>query len=336
MPGFEIIIGQKRPVRLLQTFLQNATLPHALIFSGISGIGKRTVAKILAMALNCQTSGDKTNPCGQCPVCRQILAGSHPDVIMTEPQGNYIRIDQIRDLLHVLAMKPCQADQRVVIIADAQAMNKEAANALLKVLEEPPANTTIILTVLQRSDLLPTIVSRCRHIRFDPLAVDDIISLMEERSEADDPYVKTAAALAGGSLSKANMLATAAWREQRNWIIRAAGLDQSASGDRRSLTLALAFAAQLARKKDQLTALLEILKTWIRDLSIWPYYPQSVINGDYREVLERVRPSMDDAQLLSIWHAVEKAQKDIAAKANMRLTLDVMALGMAGYELGCF
>jgi DNA polymerase-3 subunit delta' len=332
VPGFDKIIGQKVPIRLLQKFLRDATLPHALIFSGIAGIGKRTTAKATAVALNCRQSENNIDPCGQCPSCRQILSGNHPDVILLEPQGNVLRIDQIRNLLSNLAMKPYIAEHRVVIIADAHAMNKEAANALLKVLEEPPMNTTVILTVLQKSDLLPTIVSRCRHIRFHPLSSDNIISLLNETDGIDESFIETAAALSEGSLGRARHLATTFRREQRNWLISAAGLDQPHQKEKRSIAMALAFAAQLSQKKEQVTELLEILKTWIRDLSIWPYYPESVINSDFIETLDRLRSDMDDRHLLFLWKTIEKAQKDIASKANLRLTLDVMALSMAGYK----
>jgi DNA polymerase-3 subunit delta' len=332
VPGFDNIKGQKLPIRLLQTFLHDATLPHALIFSGIAGIGKIAVAKTVAMALNCQKNSDGANPCGHCLPCRQIIADSHPDVLVIEPQGNYLRIDQIRKLLNTLALKPFTAGHRVVIISDSQAMNKEAANALLKALEEPPSNTIIILTTLQTSDLLPTIVSRCRKIRFNPLSSEDISSLLAETEEVDQRFIHTAAALSNGSLTKAKRLSTTYWRQQRNWLIRSAGLNHSANTGQRSVALALAFAAQLSQKKEQITQLLEILKTWIRDLSIWPYQPQSVINTDYDEELALTRSNMDDGQLLCLWNAVEKAEKDIAAKANMRLTLDVMALSLAGYQ----
>lgn len=331
VPGFDNIIGQKLSIGLLQTFLSNGTLPHALIFSGIDGIGKRTTARCTAMALNCRTGSDKANPCGQCDPCRKILSDSHPDILIVEPQGQYLRIDQIRGLLRILAMKPYIAQHRVAIIQNAQAMNKEAANALLKVLEEPPANTTLILTASGKSDLLPTIVSRCRDIRFDPLPSRDIISLLSDTDGIDTLFIQTAAALANGSLTKAKQLAAASWRRKRNWLIEAAGLKARADNGRRSIVSALSFAAQLAQQKDQVADLLELLATWIRDLSVWPYQPASVINGDCRQVLARVRDGMDDRRLLTIWQAVEKAQKDIAANGNLKLTLDVMALSMAGY-----
>lgn len=331
VPGFDNIIGQKLPIRLLQTFLRNGTLPHALIFSGITGVGKRTTAKVVAMALNCAVGADKAAPCGQCSSCRKIASNSHPDLLQIEPQGRHLRIDQVRELLRTLAMKPYQAAHRVVIVANAQAMNKEASNALLKILEEPPADTTLILTAQETSDLLPTIISRCRHLHFNPLPSEAIISLLSDADDIDTLFIQTAAALSGGSLTKAAQLATNAWRDQRNWLIAATGLGKPPQQERRPIESALAFAAQLAQKKEQVAELLEMLKTWIRDLSIWPYHPSSVINRDYRDVLAQVRDGLNDQKLMAMWHAVEKAQKDIAAKANLRLTLDVMALSMAGY-----
>jgi DNA polymerase-3 subunit delta' len=232
-------------------------------------------------------------------------------------------------------MKPFSARQRVVIIAEAQCMNYEAANALLKMLEEPPARTLLILTALHKSDLLPTIVSRCRHIRFHPLSPRDLINVLKQASDVDAGCAATAAALSGGSLSKARQLAMPVWQQRRNWVIRAAGLDHAGqqTANRSSMALALAFAGQLAQKKDLIQELLDMLKTWIRDLSIWPYRPDLVLNTDHKDTLGKVRVGLNEKQLLAMWQAVEKAQKDIAARANLRLTVDVMALSMAGFTL---
>lgn len=288
-------------------------------------------AKAVAMSLNCQGDSDRKPPinaCGACRPCRQIISGNHPDVILIQPMGNYLRIDQIRKLLGDLAMKPFSAGHRVVIIADSQAMNTEAANALLKVLEEPPADTTLILTARQKSDLLATIVSRCRHIRFNRLSSNDLMACLGQNREVDAQDIETVAALADGSLSRAEALMSLKWRGRHDWLIRGAGLDRPGILEQRSTTMALAFAGQLAAQKEAIEDLLELMKTWIRDLAIWPYRPELVVHKNRKQQLGRVRDQMSDERLLVIWAAVEQAQKDIAAKANLRLTLDNMALNM--------
>ncbi len=341
VPGFDSIIGQQNPTRILKRFLINGTLPHALLFTGVDGVGKRTVATEIAMALNCtdpqvDKNGrrDPNRACGACPPCRQIRSNSHPDIFTLAPHNNLLRIDQIRNLIQTLAMKPFTARHRVVVIAQAQTMNPEAANALLKILEEPPDQTTLILTASHGSELLPTIVSRCRQIVFEPLSPEDLQTLLAGKLEMEKRQAQTVAAMAGGSYSKARMLADDTWQNRRNWIIRAAGLDSPGELTRRPATLALAFSAQLTQYNDKVMDLLDILKTWIRDLNIQPYQPGQMINRDREHLIDAIRSGMDETRLLDLWDAVEKAQKDIAARANMRLTLDVMALRMAGLTCG--
>ena len=167
MPGFESIIDQERPIRILTALLYHGTLPHALLFTGIAGVGKKAAAIELARACNCvkrnsggtpklkknrENRGNCTNdlnlsigPCGRCKSCRKIRAGNHPDIIQVKPAGPYIKIAQVRALCNTLAMKPYEAKTRVVIIYDAQTMNPAAGNALLKILEEPPQRTILIL-----------------------------------------------------------------------------------------------------------------------------------------------------------------------------------------------
>lgn len=341
IPGFEPIVGQDSPIRILQRFLRRAAVPHAMLFTGIEGIGKRSTARAAAMALNCR-QGTKSveegpaaafdQPCRKCTFCRQVMDAKHPDIIEIVPRKGILRIDQIRGLLATLAMKPFSAVYRVVIICDAHKMNREAGNALLKILEEPPKGTILILTARQRSDLLPTIVSRCRHIRFNPLSADNIAGLLAEAVELDAPRSKTLAKAAGGSYTRALNLAQGGWRQRRDWLIRAAGLDRIDHQERLASTLALAFAFELARDKARIDEDLETMKSWIRDLAIWPFQPQEVINGDRSEALQQVRGHLSDRQLTQMWETLEKAQKDIAGNANLRLTLDVMALRITGLQ----
>lgn len=337
MPGFDSIIGQRLAIRLLQTFLQNGTLPHAMLFTGKSGVGKRKTATHVAMALNCGIAPNKheptsdTRPCGRCSSCRQILSSNHPDVQLVEPQGTAIKIEQVRRIIHTLAMKPFGDNQRVIIIAEAQHMTAEAGNALLKVLEEPPQSTTLILTAQQRADLLPTIVSRCRTIRFNPLSPSDLSSHLMDLLKIDGPEAEIIADLAGGSITQAKAMTQNQWQTQRDWLIQASGLDKTSVHQRPPLSSALAFAAQMAAKKAEIQNLLSLLKTWIRDIAIIAYWPKGVINRDKKTTLLQVREHLDNDTLITLWEAVEKAEKDIAAKANLRLTLDIMALNLSGH-----
>jgi DNA polymerase-3 subunit delta' len=293
VPGFDSIIGQKHPIRLLKRFLRNGTLPHALLFTGIEGVGKRTAATEIAIALNCANPrADKTSrrdpsrACGICPACRQIRSNSHPDVFTVTPQNNLLRIDQIRKLIRTLAMKPFSARHRVVTIAEAQTMNPEAANALLKILEEPPRQTTLILTAPHRSELLPTIVSRCRQIAFEPLRPEELQILLADKLGTDKGQAQTIVAMAGGSYAKARKMADDTWQSQRRWILHAAGLDAPGELNNRPATVALAFSAQLAQHKDKVLDLLEMLQTWIRDLNIRPYQPERIINRDREHLID--------------------------------------------------
>jgi DNA polymerase-3 subunit delta' len=347
--GFKSILGQEQPIRRLTTLLQNGTLPHALLFNGIEGVGKRTTAMALAMACNCgamdsehfsermkirsknNISSDQIttlSPCGRCNSCRKIKSGNHPDIIVIHPSGPFIRIGQIRKLCSTLAMKPYEARFRVVIISDAQTMNPSAGNALLKMLEEPPDRTILILTVLQTSDLLPTIVSRCQHIRFYPVSRKNIESLLIQRHCANADEAKILAILANGSVSKAVSMVNS--RNRVNWISRRIWLiNEVESLPSRSMGSRMAFAEKLSKHKHILSESLEMIKFWFRDLVVCKYHPEKIINRDLTDRIQRASKNMRVASLISKIGDVESAQKNIQANTNLRLTLEVLIMRLA-------
>jgi len=346
VPGFESIIDQDRPIRILTTFLQNGTVPHALLFTGIEGVGKQSAAVSFAMACNCAGDdfetqsgwGDKraaagrstanqprrTNPCGKCRSCRKIESENHPDIIRIKPSGVFIKIDQIRALCQTLAMKPYEARMRVVLISDAQAMNPAAGNALLKMLEEPPTGTILILVANHISDLLPTIVSRCRHIRFNPISRTQMESLLVRRNGLDPKNAMIIAAMAGGSFSRALHMYRSNWINRRNWLI--SELDSLST---ESIGRLLAFGEQLAKNKDALPDALEVMKSWLRDLVFGKLYPEKIIHQDLTEKVHRVSQEMSTASLLSKIETIQSTQNAIQAGTNLRLAMETMVLKLS-------
>ena len=160
MPLFDRIVGQELALAVLRQAL--ATGPtHAYLFAGPKGVGKADAALEFAAALCCPDGG-----CGECDTCRRVREGIHPDVEVVAPEGSLILVDQIREINRDIALRPFEAKARVYVLLQAESMNKEAANAFLKTLEEPPPHAYLILVTDTPDELLPTIVSRCQRVPF--------------------------------------------------------------------------------------------------------------------------------------------------------------------------
>ena len=236
----------------------------------------------------------------------------------------FIKIDQIRALCKNLAMKPYEAGIRVVIISDAQAMNPAAGNALLKVLEEPPTGTILILVANHTADLLPTIVSRCRHIRFNPISRKEMESVLVRRHGLDPPNAAIVAAMAGGSFSRALHMYRTNWINRRKWLI--SELDSLSS---KTISLLLAFGEQLAQNKADLPDALEIMKFWLRDLVIGKFYPEKIIHQDLAENVHQMAQKMSTTSLLSKIETIQSTQNTIKAGTNLRLAMEIMVLKLS-------
>ncbi len=248
---FESIIGQERPIRFLTQMLQKRSIPHAMLFTGVDGIGKQTTARALGMALNC-LSPVGVSACGECPSCQKVISGAHPDMITVKPDRAFIKIDQVRAVSRQLRFVPLEGNWRIVIISDAQALNLEASNAILKILEEPPKGTVIILTATQTTDLLPTIVSRCQQVAFRPIPYEKVAEVLVELRGLDRQTATTLAVSTNGSLGKTLSV------DGEKWTIWRTGLlEQIASISIRSIQPVFAFADALVRDKDRLSDALD-------------------------------------------------------------------------------
>jgi DNA polymerase-3 subunit delta' len=158
------IAGHERIKERLREYCTSGNVPHALLFSGIAGQGKTRVAAEFFRALNC--SEQTGEACGRCPSCLKAASGNHPDWVALNPDGRWIKVDDIREVIADIGLKPFEARWKCVVIEPAESLNTESANALLKTLEEPPDRTVIVLISHRPRLLLATLVSRCQSIRF--------------------------------------------------------------------------------------------------------------------------------------------------------------------------
>jgi DNA polymerase-3 subunit delta' len=198
---WERLIGQEAAVRALRSAVAAGRVGHAYLFVGPQGVGRTPAAMALAAAVNCPDNG-----CGACAVCAKVLRRAHADVHMIAAEGGQIVVDQVRAVREEASRAPFEGRTKVFIVDEAERLNPAAANALLKVLEEPPGDALFVLMTDAPDDLLPTVVSRCRRIDFVPLGFAEIVRALTEHHGVDATRADWAAS-AGGNLATALRLA---------------------------------------------------------------------------------------------------------------------------------
>ncbi len=208
------IVGQKDAIDKIISALHSGGPGHAWLFIGPRGVGKWTTAKVMAAALNCEEEG-----CGRCVSCGKVLREIHPDVFLIEPEGNFILIGQIRQLLQSVALKNFEGRTKVIVIDEAERMTAEAANILLKTLEEPPQDVVFVLVSSNPEAILPTIISRCRMVQFKSLPASEMISFLAGRYNLSYDEAILATKLSGGILGTAVSFATSAIKKERRKAI---------------------------------------------------------------------------------------------------------------------
>src|SRR5438309_9741817 len=199
---FDTIIGHERPKRFLRAALRSQRLAHALLFHGEEQIGKLLTARVLAQAVNCEASPtpDPPDACGVCRSCHQIETGAHPDVTMLTATSGKGETDQTREIESRFIYRPLIGPRKIVILDNADLLRREAANALLKTIEEPAPDSLIILVSGRPDSLLATIRSRCQEIRFAPLPLETVKTTLRERRSLSEADAQFLAVISGGRL----------------------------------------------------------------------------------------------------------------------------------------
>ncbi|MSP60784.1 MAG: DNA polymerase III subunit delta' [Myxococcales bacterium] len=330
MNGLDGILGQDQAIARLRGAIASGRPHHAYLFDGPDGVGKLTTALALAQAWACERRPGEG--CGACEPCRKIDQGIHPDVIrfevLLEDGTKKGLTDRVRALIPRLAYAPNEARVRVVILDPADELNLEAANSLLKTLEEPPPRTHFILITAITSSLLPTIRSRCQRVQFR--ALDDAMiarRLTEGHGVAADLAV-SAATLAGGSLGRALELASSEDLPKRRE--RAARLLVAAGGAKAFEVLQAA--AEVAGDRDEADATLELLWITFRDaILLAEGLGEGRVAAQRREPAERLarRPA---TRLIAGLHAVEEARSAIRGFVSPQLAVEqlLLRLGQTG------
>ncbi|MEW5718544.1 MAG: DNA polymerase III subunit delta' [Chloroflexota bacterium] len=339
------LYGHDWAIRALARSIATERVAHAYLFTGPHAIGKTTLARKLAQALQCT---GENRPCGQCPTCQKIARDRHPDVQIVEgvpvgykfdeksppapPRANdwerrILKIDQVRALQHDVSRAPFEGRWKIVILRRFEEANEEAANAFLKTLEEPPRHTRLILTARDASLLLPTIASRCQVFALRPLAPAQIETALSEKWRADPEAARLLARLSAGRLGwavRANE--NRALLDARNQYLDDLNFALDEGRAERLLR-----AEGLAKKSDDLPELLETWLGWWRDVLLIQNGDGSrITNVDREDALRGQANRFTTEQAQSTLQAVRATARYLTQNINARLALEVLLLNLPG------
>lgn len=326
-------VGQDKAVFLLQRSLETNQLANAYLFIGPKHVGKATLAINLAQALNC---GTKEPPCGQCLSCRKILSGTHADVRMINIDSlinsrlrSEIGIDQIRELQHSASLPPFEGKYKVFIIDDAGYLSLEAANCLLKTLEEAVGKLLFILLATNERLVLPTIISRCQQIELPPVPTNIVAEALQEYRHVEASKASSLATLSRGRLGWAFSAASdeSIIKQRTDCIRNLINIVKSDYVDR--FAVASQLTVQFNQAREVIYELFELWLHWWRDLLL-----VNVKNGemitfmeDYAQVTQ-IAACFSISQIKDVIRSIENAERQLRQNANSRLVLEMLLLSM--------
>lgn len=332
--------GQSRAIDRLRAALQRGTVHHAYLFVGPEGVGKELTARAFAMALLCPERPNEG--CGACSTCTRIERGSHPDVQVTMPEAlrvarglaarsdfertpsQAVKVEQIRALQERLSLHALESKRKVAILLSAEQLNDAAQNAFLKTLEEPPAETTLILVSTSSDSLLPTIRSRCAQVPFGPLPRALIAERVAKEKKLDPPTAELVAELSEGSLGRALEMDTRFLASRQEVVSRFEALDPK---DARTL---LSFAETFGGSREEAEAALSLLSLWVRDVLALKGGRPVAAPGELSELAARSAARRSELWLLRAREWIERTRYRIGERnGSGRLQLERMLLAIS-------
>jgi len=319
MPSFKDIIGQDRALSVITATLKGGRVPNAFFFLGMEGVGKMKTAIALASALNCIEAGPGDG-CMACPSCLKIERGTHPDVIRISLQedSNFITVEQARDLISALSFVPYEGKTKVAIIDEAERLHWAASNALLKILEEPPPKTLLILLATRQDALPSTILSRCQRLKFAPLKTEDIVGWLMKHKEMPAEKASLIAAMSEGSLGRASMVDDKFLERRRkifDQVLHARG------------GVAEIFDVAKGLKKQDIEDFLRIVEGLLTDLMwVWLRREERVKNRDFVQELADAAIGDGIPGIVRVYETIGAVRNVLVRNVNPQLAAEAVLL----------
>jgi DNA polymerase-3 subunit delta' len=302
--------------------LKKNRMAHAYLFEGKKGAGKKDVALFFAQSLYCTTK-EEGEPCLQCAECIRIKNRNHPDVHWVEPEGMSIKIDQVRLLQKEFSFRGVEQNQKVYIIDGVETMTTQAANSLLKFLEEPHPGTLAILLTEQRHRLLPTILSRCQEVKFDPPSPEQLIQALSPQFGPSLAYLSSHIT---ADMEAATVLCQSEWfAEVRNLVIQLA--EEVTNSSSNGIFTTLDKWLKITKEKEQVDISLELLLLWYRDLLYTKLQLQDrYIYIDQVDRLKKQALYVSQERIAKGIEAILRGKRRLHANVNQQLLLEQLVL----------
>lgn len=328
MSRFKDIVGQEQLREHLENAVRFHQVSHAYIIQGERSSGKEFIAKVFAMALQCEnrTEGQEVEPCQECHACKQALSGNHPDIIfITHEKPGTISVEDIRRQINSdMAIKPYSGPKKIYVINDGEKMTAQAQNALLKTLEEPPEYGLILILTSNVNALLPTIVSRCVVLNMKPVKDDVMKQYLMEELEIPDYKADICVAFARGNVGKARLLAKS---EEFDKVKDEAVTLLKYISDMEMHEIVAAI-KKINEYKFEVNDYLDILAVWYRDVLMFKA-THDMNHLIFRGEIPYIRKVADRSSyegIRTIIDSLEKAKQRLTANVNFDLTMELLLL----------
>ncbi len=322
---YKDIIGHDLIIKSLKNACKNNKISHFYIFEGQEGLGKRSLGGLFAKTLLCMEKGEEA--CNRCNSCHKFNIGSHPDLMEVYPEKDIIKKGQVDEIIQFINRSPFESERKLIIIDRADLMNKEAQNALLKSLEEPPSYIHIILVSSDSKNLLPTIRSRGQTIKFYPIETPKVEDYLHNKLNIDKDRARFLAKLSNGSLGNAILVSKSQdFFEMREWA-----LDLIDGLIKKEGYRIFSASEYFYLHKDQIQELLQVFILWFRDLGVYKASKNTnfIINKDKEEYLIG-QSFMDFDRINDIIEKIEDTSLNIQMNVNFQLSIETMLLKIQG------